>query len=67
MSVSTISPKQLQDRIQAGETVDLIDVRTPVEFREVHASIASNVPQAGTTGKDVVNARKNARLGIATK
>jgi rhodanese-related sulfurtransferase len=24
--------------------VDLIDVRTPVEFREVHATIASNVP-----------------------
>ena len=44
MSVSVISPKQLQDRVQAGETVDLIDVRTPVEFREVHASIASNVP-----------------------
>ena len=44
MSVSVISPKQLQDRIQAGETIDLIDVRTPVEFREVHASIASNVP-----------------------
>ena len=30
-------------------------------------TIASNVPQAGTTETDVVNARKNARLGIATK
>ncbi len=44
MSISVISPKQLQERIQAGDTVDLIDVRTPVEFREVHAEIARNVP-----------------------
>jgi len=44
MSISVISPKQLQDRIQAGDTVDLIDVRTPVEFREVHAEVARNVP-----------------------
>ena len=26
MSVSMISPKQLHDRVQAGEQVDLIDV-----------------------------------------
>ena len=44
MSVSLISPKQLQDRVQAGKHVDLIDVRTPVEFREVHVSFAKNVP-----------------------
>lgn len=44
MSVTTISPSALQDRIQSGEPVDLIDVRTPVEFREVHVTIARNVP-----------------------
>jgi len=44
MSVVTISPKQLSDRIHAGEQVDLIDVRTPIEFREVHVNIARNVP-----------------------
>lgn len=44
MSTRTISPKQLQDRVQSGEAVDLIDVRTPVEFQEVHAEIARNVP-----------------------
>ena len=44
MSVSVISPKQLQDRVLAGEQVDLIDVRTPVEFREVHVEFAHNVP-----------------------
>lgn len=44
MTVAVISPKQLHDRIQAGEKVHLIDVRTPVEFREVHVSFAHNVP-----------------------
>jgi rhodanese-related sulfurtransferase len=44
MSVTTISPRQLHEILQAGRGVDLIDVRTPVEFREVHASEARNVP-----------------------
>lgn len=44
MSTVVISPKQLNERIQAGEQVDLIDVRTPVEFREVHVHVARNVP-----------------------
>lgn len=44
MSIQTISPKQLQDRILAGDNVELIDVRTPAEFREVHVTIARNAP-----------------------
>jgi rhodanese-related sulfurtransferase len=44
MSIQTISPKQLQDRILAGDKADLIDVRTPAEFREVHVTIAKNAP-----------------------
>ena len=44
MSVSTISPQELHNRIRSGEKVELIDVRTPVEFREVHAEPAKNVP-----------------------
>lgn len=44
MSVSTISAKELFERMRAGESVELIDVRTPVEFREVHAEPAKNVP-----------------------
>ena len=30
--------------IEAGGQIDLIDVRTPLEFREVHAVSARNVP-----------------------
>lgn len=44
MSVTTITPKQLHDLVQSGRPVKLIDVRTPVEYREVHVGIARNVP-----------------------
>ena len=41
---TTISPKQLQEIVKSGQSVELIDVRTPVEFREVHVNFAQNVP-----------------------
>lgn len=44
MSFSVIQPKQLGELLQQGKSIDLIDVRTPVEFREVHLQIARNVP-----------------------
>jgi len=44
MSMTTISPQELQSFISGGKTVELIDVRTPVEYREVHVSFARNVP-----------------------
>lgn len=44
MSITTISPRKLQELRHSGEPVELIDVRTPVEFREVHAEGARNVP-----------------------
>jgi rhodanese-related sulfurtransferase len=44
MSVQTISPRELQKLKEAGEPVELIDVRTPLEFREVHVDCAQNIP-----------------------
>lgn len=44
MTVPTISPRRLADLCPPGGTIELIDVRTPVEFREVHAAAARNVP-----------------------
>jgi rhodanese-related sulfurtransferase len=44
MSLSTITPRQLAELCQSGKCIELIDVRTPVEFREVHLSAARNVP-----------------------
>lgn len=44
MSHSTITPQQLHELAASGQSVQLIDVRTPIEFREIHATIARNVP-----------------------
>ena len=44
MDISTISPAELERLCKEGKKIDLIDVRTPVEFREVHVEIARNVP-----------------------
>ena len=44
MSVSTITPMQLAELCKSNGKLDLIDVRTPVEFREVHVEAARNMP-----------------------
>jgi len=44
MSIPTITPQRLQELRNSGQHVDLVDVRTPVEFREVHVDFARNVP-----------------------
>ena len=44
MNIKTMTPKELHDLVQSGTSVELFDVRTPVEYREVHVSFARNVP-----------------------
>jgi rhodanese-related sulfurtransferase len=44
MSITTITPQQLAERYKGGSRVELLDVRTPVEFREVHVAFARNIP-----------------------
>ena len=44
MTVPTITPTELNALLKQGRAIDLIDVRTPAEFREVHAELARNVP-----------------------
>jgi rhodanese-related sulfurtransferase len=44
MTISSISPRQLADLRGIGKPIDLVDVRTPVEFREVHVEAARNIP-----------------------
>ncbi len=58
MDIATIRPQELAARQQAGETIELIDVRSPVEFREVHCAFARNVPLSGLDPKAVMAARK---------
>lgn len=57
MEVVTISPRDLAAKRRRGEAVELIDVRTPVEFREVHCPFARNVPLSDLDPKAVMTAR----------
>jgi rhodanese-related sulfurtransferase len=42
--IQTIAASDFSKLVAAGKVVDLIDVRTPVEFREVHLAMARNEP-----------------------
>ena len=57
MSIATISPAKLADLLREGRKIELIDVRTPVEFREVHLEIARNVPLDQLDPKVLMQAR----------
>ena len=43
MTIATINPPQLAELCKSGK-IDLIDVRTPVEFREVHVEMPETSP-----------------------
>ena len=57
MAVMTIDPRELAARREGGEAVELIDVRTPVEYREAHCPFARNVPLSDLDPKAVMAAR----------
>jgi rhodanese-related sulfurtransferase len=44
VTIKTISPVELHALKTGGQPVDLIDVRTRMEFQEAHAEYARNVP-----------------------
>lgn len=44
MNASTITPLKFAELCKNEKKIDLIDVRTPVEYREVHVETARNVP-----------------------
>ncbi|WP_166821215.1 rhodanese-like domain-containing protein [Thalassoroseus pseudoceratinae] len=51
-----ISVTQLAERYHQG-TIDLLDVRTAIEFREVHAASARNIPLDSLNPAAVMNQR----------
>lgn len=57
MSVTTISPQEFSQRMAAGDAGELLDVRTPVEYREVHVAGARNVPLDRLDPKSVQEGR----------
>lgn len=55
--VATITPRELAQKLESGEPVELVDVRTPLEFREVHATPARNVPLDRLDAKTFLESR----------
>ncbi|MEQ8785863.1 MAG: rhodanese-like domain-containing protein [Pirellulaceae bacterium] len=55
--MKTITPKQLEAVLEQGESVELIDVRTPVEFREVHITFARNMPLDALDPRELIDNR----------
>ena len=58
-TVQTIKPEELLRRKRQGEGVNLIDVRTPAEYREVHVEFARNVPLDRLNPTDVLAGHKD--------
>ena len=54
---NNIPATELHHLYQSGESIDLIDVRTPVEFREAHVQFARNVPLDRLDPKAVFDTR----------
>ena len=44
MAINTVTPDRLAELFRQDPTIELIDVRTPVEFREIHVQAARNYP-----------------------
>jgi len=54
---ATINSQQFAKLRTEGKKIDLVDVRTPVEYREVHIDIARNVPLDQLDPEAVMQAR----------
>jgi rhodanese-related sulfurtransferase len=59
MSVATIGPSELQKLLSSGQNIELIDVRTPVEFRTVHLAHAKNVPLDQLDPQSIIKSHSN--------
>ena len=57
MNIPVISPHDLAELCKACKTTEIIDVRTPMEFREVHLEVARNAPLDSLDPTAVMKAR----------
>jgi len=56
--MKSISANEFSKLLASGEKINLIDVRTPVEFQEVHVQIARNEPLDRLDPKAIQSSRK---------
>lgn len=57
MTLQSISPSALASRHREGQKLDLIDVRTPMEFQGAHVQFARNIPLDELNPAKVMQAR----------
>lgn len=55
--IATISPRGLADLLREGRRIELIDVRTPAEYRELHAEPARLVPLSSLDPRTIAAVR----------
>ena len=58
MSIITILPRQLDELRAAGKAADVIDVRTPAEYRAMHVPYARNVPLDRLDAQAILQSRQ---------
>ncbi|HJZ58123.1 MAG TPA: rhodanese-like domain-containing protein, partial [Gemmataceae bacterium] len=63
MGVKSITAAELLTRRDEGKPVDLIDVRTPAEYRELHAEGARSVPLDRLDPQAVMGSRNGEGAG----
>ncbi len=61
MSVTTINPVDLANLLASGRTLEIIDVRTPMEYQEVHLGAARNIPLNVLQPTQVMEGRGNCK------
>ncbi|MEM6756889.1 MAG: rhodanese-like domain-containing protein [Planctomycetota bacterium] len=61
--MTTIDVRSFQTLLGQGEPVDVVDVRTPAEYREVHVVAARSVPLDGLTAEAVRSGRHADAMG----
>lgn len=55
--MKSITANELSNIVASGKNIDLIDVRTPIEFRAMHVTNARNEPLGGLDPKAIQSAR----------
>ena len=60
MAVQTITPGEVHRMRQQGTPVDILDVRTPAEYEQVHADGARSAPLDGLDSGAIEAARRDA-------
>ena len=56
-----IDPKRLYELYESGEPIELVDVRTPAEYRSLHATIARLLPLDELDPKTFMETRRGAK------